>query len=152
MCNRKRETYCFYFSASKKDFEEADNIIHVDINATDKGECYDFYTDEEREAFLDDVHPITITENRINNSFFMIWLDGKFHPNIPTCTKLAYCQYCKFKYTHKLNPSARKKNNWIFNNRGGIKQCLECNVNLCPDCFNHWHGISWDKMSDLYRS
>ena len=82
----------------------------------------------------------------------MIWLDGNFHPSIPTCTKSTYCQYCKFKLTNKLTPSARKKNDWMFNNRGGIKQCLKCNVNLCPDCFNHWNGVCWDKISDLYRS
>ncbi len=104
------------------------------VDATDKGKRYDFNTVEGREAFFDDVHPTTITENRMNNSFFMIRLDGRFHPSIPTCTKSAYCQYCKFKYTHKLVPSVQKKNEWMFNNRGGIKQCLECNVNYCPDC------------------
>ena len=79
---------------------------------------------QEREAFFDDVHPTTITENRMNNSFFMIRLDGRFHPSIPTCTKSAYCQYCKFKYTHKLDPSVRKKNEWMFNNRGGITMLI----------------------------
>ncbi len=37
------------------------------VDATDKGKHYDFYTDEGREAFFDDVHPTTITENRMNN-------------------------------------------------------------------------------------
>ena len=57
------------------------------VDATDKGKRYDFYTDEGREAFFADVHPTMNTENRTNNSFFMIWLDGRFHSSIPTCTK-----------------------------------------------------------------
>ena len=60
------------------------------VEATDREEHYNFYTDEEWQAFFDNVHPTTITENRMK-TFFMIQLDGKLYPIIPTCTKLAYC-------------------------------------------------------------
>jgi hypothetical protein len=27
-------------------------------------------------------------------------------------------------------------------------RCLRCNVNLCPNCWNEWHGVD---MRDTYR-
>jgi len=34
-------------------------------------------------------------------------------------------------------------------NRTAFHRCLQCNVNLCMDCMNDWHGYGFDRINQL---
>jgi hypothetical protein len=35
-------------------------------------------------------------------------------------------------------------------NRQFILSCLVCNVNLCPNCINEWHGVDMRDTNKLF--
>ena len=85
--------------------------------------------------------------------------DGKFHPSIEAKPRRP-CQYCQ--YLQKQNDDSvgriiqNKKRKRTSGNKlikpikratrncNNVRRCLICNVELCPDCFNEFHGIEYD--------
>jgi hypothetical protein len=85
-------------------------------------------TVEGRRAYLEENSPSSITKNRMDSTFFMIRKDGQSHPMISAADGLAAnCQLCR--YSSNMSKRDQLKNAVMKNNRGGIKRCLQCNVN-----------------------
>ena len=89
--------------------------------------------------------------------------DGKFHPYLTSNPRIP-CQYCMW-HEQMLDPSARKfvpgakkmrtsggnlvcPVKRVKSNYNGVMQYIICNVELCPDCFNNFHGID---TSDYHK-
>ena len=97
----------------------------------------------------------TITHNSMD-SRFKNRLDGKFHPSIEARTRRP-CQYCMYlerqrdETIRKVVPGPRRKststNKFVRPIKGTIRNCngvrifMVCNVELCSECFNIFHGI-----------
>jgi len=99
----------------------------------------------------------TITENNMD-ARFKNRLDGKFHPSIEARTRRP-CQYCMYlerqrdETNGKVIPGAKRKrtstNKLVrpikrtIRNCNGVRRCMVCNVELCSECFNTFHGINY---------
>ena len=85
---------------------------------------------EGRRTYLEENSPSTITKNMMDSTFFMIRKDGQSHPIISAADSLAAnCQLCRYKFQHCILKRDQLKNAVMKNNRGGIRRCLQCNVN-----------------------
>ena len=87
----------------------------------------------------------------IQHTLPLVWMEITIHPLLAATTATAYCQYCKYKWTHKLSKIQQAKNKGMVNNRTAIHRCLQCNVNLCMDCMNDWHGYGFERINQLYN-
>ena len=116
-------------------------------NANARGSFYDFSTDEGREEWFDFNKPDSITKQRMANGHFNKRWDGKMHPDLPTSSENAYCQYCRYRHTHLMTAVEKQHTKQMFNNRARISRCLTCKVNLCWSCKLEWHGISLEGLS-----
>lgn len=113
---------------------------------------YNFATVEGRRAYLEENHPSSITKNRMDTTFFMIRKDGQSHPMISAADgPAANCQLCRYKFQHCMSKRDQLKNAVMKNNRGGIRRCLQCNVNLCSECSNEWHGWDWYRINNMFN-
>ena len=48
-----------------------------------------------------------------------------------------------------MSEPQKKENKWMFNHRKNVSRCLVCNVNLCMECNNDWHGYDLARMSRM---
>jgi len=81
-----------------------------------------------------------ITKNRLDLAFFYRRFDGARHPTIPAGHN-AYCQFCSYNYANVLSLSKKIVYAEQKKNRKHVRRCLTCNVYLCNNCENEFHGI-----------
>ena len=98
-----------------------------------------------RNEYLTAVKPSRITKVRLENGFFTYRFDGQRHCTVPARTN-DMCQLCFYTWTHELDNDQRKetdgkKKKYKERNRDRVSRCLVCNVNLCEDCDNKFHGV-----------
>ena len=122
------------------------------VSLASTGAKYNFGTDKGRLNYCTSVKTHSITLQRMNSNWFHERENGRFHPSIPNSYEAAYCQYCRFKYLHKLPERSKERHKWMVNHRNKIQRCLVCNVNLCWDCFNKWHGFGNAAMNGIAKS
>lgn len=103
---------------------------------------WDFTTQNGIDEFLDKE-----TGKPVNSNKFARRFDGQFHATIRALPN-SRCQYCYYQYKHQYDNNARRVYGFMEKNRTGTSRCLVCNVNLCPNCMNEWHGID---MRDTNR-
>ena len=103
---------------------------------------WDFTCDSGIADYLDSVKPSTLTKFRMERSnFFARCLDGTFHTFVPAANN-SCCQYCYYQWSNDLNKSQKEVQAFMKQNRKQTSRCLICNVNLCPNCFNEFHGFN----------
>ena len=124
----------------------------VQSNMSSASVKYNLGTDKGRLAYCQEVRTHNVTVNRMEDNWFKDRTNGRYHPSIENAFEGAYCQYCRFKWQHRItNERTKTINKWMFNYRAHIKRCLVCNVNLCWSCFNDWHGFSIGALNSMAR-
>ncbi len=95
-----------------------------------------------RDEYLRSVKPHRISRKRLDRGFFAYRFDGQRHCSVPA-HKNDMCQFCFYTWVHELDENQRKdkKNERKRRNREGVSRCLVCNVNLCQECEQSFHGI-----------
>ena len=103
-------------------------------------EEWDFTCDSGIQSYNEKVRVDRITKNRLETGFFYRRFDGALHPTIPTGHN-AYCQFCAYNYSNVLSPTEQIAFGEQKKNRKQVRRCLTCNVYLCNNCENEFHGI-----------
>jgi hypothetical protein len=96
----------------------------------------------------DDVDNIKEDNNEEEGGKFSQRLDGMRHNSIQA-RQYDYCQYCYYQYMNDVPESNREDSPELKQNRQGIRRCLECIVNLCPQCDNLFHGADLSAYSSV---
>ena len=89
--------------------------------------------------------PSRINKVRLENGFFTYHVDGQRHCTVPAFTN-DMCKHCFYTWNHEIDDDQRKekegrKKKYRVRNRDRVSHCLMCNVNLCQDCDNKFHGV-----------
>jgi len=92
--------------------------------------------------------PKKITKMALEGGKFSHCLDGMRHNSIEA-RKSDHCQYCYYQYMNDIPESNREDYPELKQNRKGIQRCLECNVNLCPQCDSLFHGADLSAYSSV---
>ena len=105
------------------------------------------------EIYLHQTRVTSLTRNNLAHAFPKRF-DWAFHPSISALKKKP-CQLCKFKLKEEDNLSGRHTGKYRKSASGNfypgqystrmnskdIRRCLTCNVELCYQCFNEFHGV-----------
>ena len=103
---------------------------------------WDFTCESGIADYVDSVKPSALTKSRMERSnFFARRLDGTFHAFVPAAND-SRCQYCYYQWSNDLDESQKEVQVFMKQNRKQTSRCLICNVNLCPNCFNEFHGFN----------
>ena len=108
---------------------------------------WDFSDQRGIDEFLKTKHQTRFTVGNISSSVFSRRFDGLFHATVRTFAGTR-CQFCRYQWKHEYNNTQRDANLFMERNRTNVVHCLICNVNLCSNCTNEWHGID---MRDTKR-
>ncbi len=100
---------------------------------------YDLWSSQGRKDYLREVKTKRITKTTLEGGIFKHHLDGMRHNSIQA-KKNDHCQYCYFQYMNEIPESKREHYPELRQNRSIVRQCLLCNVNLCLQCDNIFHG------------
>lgn len=110
---------------------------------------WDFSCESGIKEFLENKSAKKITKANIGDgSVFGRRFDGLFHSIIEASANMR-CQYCYFIWKHDYDDS--QKEDYIYRrvNRHNTLRCLVCNINLCPNCMNEWHGFDMRDTNKL---
>jgi hypothetical protein len=88
-----------------------------------------------------------ITDGNMKGTAHSHRLNGNFHAMIKALPHMR-CQYCYYIWKHDMNAKQQRDFGYMERNRADTMRCLRCNVNLCPNCWNEWHGVD---MRDTNR-
>ena len=102
------------------------------------------------DEYLASNHGTKITKGNMAGSGFARRFDGRYHSTVkaPSITR---CQYCYYIWKHTMNVKEQETLDHMEQNRQFIFRCLVCNVNLCPNCINEWHGVDMRDTNKLFR-
>ena len=104
--------------------------------------CWDFSCELGIANCLDSVKPSAVSKSRMERSnFFACRLGRTFHASVPAAYDF-HCQYCYYQWNNHLNDNQKRVHAFMKRNRTKTIRCLICNVNLCPNCFNEFHGFN----------
>jgi hypothetical protein len=123
------------FSVSYRDGDDGEDV-------------YDLRSSGGRRDYCGNIKPKKITKMALEGGKFSHRLDGMRHNSIQA-RKSDHCQYCYYQYMNDVPESNREDYPELRQNRQGIRQCLECNVNLCPQCDNLFHGADLSAYSSV---
>jgi hypothetical protein len=99
-------------------------------------------------TFLEEKASTKITKrNLLEGSVHARRLDGHFHCLVKALYSMQ-CQYCYYVFTNEYDEMQQQANEYQRQNKQNTVRCLTCNVNLCPNCWNEWHGVD---MRDTNR-
>ena len=103
----------------------------------------------EIDEYLASNHGTKITKGNMAGSGFARRFDGRYHSTVkaPSITR---CQYCYYVWKHTMNAEEQETWDHMEQNRQFILRCLVCNVNLCPNCINEWHGVDMRDTNKLF--
>ena len=105
----------------------------------DDNEVFDLRSSGGRKDYCDMVKTKKITKAALEGGKFSRRLDGMRHNSIPA-RKHDHCQYCYYQLMNEIPETKRKDYPELKQNRSGVRRCLLCHVNLCPQCDNIFHG------------
>ena len=114
----------------------------------DGEDVYDLRSSGGRKDYCRNIKPKKITKTALEGGKFSHRLDGMRHNSIQA-RKSDHCQYCYYQYMNDVPESNREDYPELKQNRQGIRRCLECNVNLCPQCDNIFHGADLSAYSSV---
>ena len=100
-------------------------------------------------TFFENKSAKKITKANIGDgSVFGRRFDGLFHSIIEASANMR-CQYCYFIWKHGYDDSQKEDYIYRHVNRLNTLRCLVCNINLCPNCMNEWHGFDMRDTNKL---
>jgi hypothetical protein len=101
------------------------------------------------DEYLASNHGTKLTKGNMAGSGFARRFDGRYHATVkaPSITR---CQYCYYVWKHTFNAKEQETWDHMEQNRQFILRCLVCNVNLCPNCINEWHGVDMRDTNKLF--
>ncbi len=114
----------------------------------DGEDVYDLQSSGGRKDYCKKIKPTKIIKKALEREKFIHRLDGMRHNSIQA-RKTGHCQYCYYQYMNDVPESNREDYPELKQNRQGIRQCLECNVNLCSQCDNIFHGTDLSTYSSV---
>ena len=97
--------------------------------------------------FLEEKAATKITKKSLEGTLHSRRLDGRFHCFVKALYSMR-CQYCYYVYSNEYNEMQQEVYEFKRQNKQNTVRCLTCNVNLCPNCWNEWHGVD---MRDTNR-
>jgi hypothetical protein len=109
---------------------------------------WDFSCKQGINEFLKENRGKNITSGNMKGTYHSRRNDGKFHGLVKSLSQMQ-CQYCYYKWKHEYDPTEQRTYRWMERNRTDTVRCLRCNVNLCPNCWNEWHGIDMRDTNGL---
>ena len=118
-------------------------LFSVSYRDGDGEEVYDLRSSVGRKDYCRNIKPKMITKKALEGGKFSHRLDGMRHNSIQQARKTDHCQYCYYQYMNVIPESNRE------DYPEGIRRCLECNVNLCPQCDNLFHGADLSAYSSV---
>ena len=102
----------------------------------------DFLCESGTADYLDSVKPSAVDKSQMERlNFFARCLDGNFHASVPAAYNSRF-QYCYYQWNNHLNENQRRVQAFMKQNMTKMSRCLICNVNLCPNCFEKFHGFN----------
>ncbi len=107
-----------------------------------------FQQPEVNRIYLENKRQTKITAGNINRSVFACRFDGLFHGIIKAVAGTR-CQFCYYQWKHEYDDTQREGNLFMEKNKTNVVRSLVCNVNLCPNCTNKWHGIDTHSTNRL---
>ena len=123
------------FSVSYRDGDDGEDV-------------YDLRSSIGRYEYCRNIKTKKITKRALEGGKFSMRLDGMRHNSIQA-RKNDHCQFCYFQYMNDIAENNREDYPELKQNRKGIRRCLECNVNLCPQCDNVFHGADLSAYSSV---
>ncbi len=131
------------------DEDNEDRMASIDLSLSsfgssnlqaEAGREWDFSCQEGINTFLKNNRGRKITTGDMNGTYFPHWFDGKFHGSVSALAHMRW-QYCYYIWNNEYNDKQRTDFGYRERNRHKTVHCLVCNVNLCPNCMNEWHGV-----------
>ena len=104
----------------------------------------------EIDEYLASNHGTKITKGNMAGSGFARLFDERYHSTVKA-PRITRCQYCYYVWRHTMNAKEQETCDYMEQNRQSILRCLVCNVNLCPNCINEWHGVDMRDTNKLFR-
>ena len=123
-------------------------LFSVSYRDGDGEEVYDLRSSGGRKDYCENIKPKRITKKALEGGKFSQRLDGMRHNSIQA-RQYDYCQYCYYQYMNEVPESNREAYQELRQNRQGVRRCLECNVNLCLQCDNLFHGADLSAYSSI---
>ena len=109
---------------------------------------WDFSCKQGIDEFLKEDPGRKLTPQNMKGTYHSRRIDGKFHGMVKAFPTMR-CQYCYYIWKNEYDPSEQELYLFMQRNRTDTVRCLRCNVNLCTNCWNEWHGIDMRDTNGL---
>ncbi len=121
------------------------SVLHKGVN---EERVYDLQSSQGWKDYLREVKTKRIMKTTLEGGVFKHHLNGMRHNSIQA-KKNDHCQYCYFQYMNEVLESKREHYPELRQNQSSVRKCLQCNVNLCPQCDNIFHGADLSTYSSV---